>query len=370
MLSSFATQEKECLKRYYDEHNKKQLDFETDRARLIHSNSFRKLGYKTQIFLNYAGDLYRTRLTHSIEVAQVTRNIAKQLGLNVTLAEIIALAHDLGHSPFGHSGERALQSIAAEFEPFNHNTQTVRILTYLEKLSPHFPGLNLSITTLDGILKHNGPIINTIPASILHFAEQYEIDLSTFPSLEAQVAAIADDIAYTVHDIDDGIRANLITVDDITNNVELPFKYDNLDASLFLNKLLDIFIEDVVITSTLKLKHITYHDDLRTVQTILFSDEIQKIILSIKYILMKKVYKHYTITKISFTTEKIIVDLFNAFFNNPDCLPTEWYDLIKTCNKKVEKYKIVCDYISGMTDRFAIYQHQKLFNINYSLGYY
>ncbi|ETO91857.1 MAG: deoxyguanosinetriphosphate triphosphohydrolase [Candidatus Xenolissoclinum pacificiensis L6] len=378
MISHLATPDKDSIPRFYPEHIHNISGFESDRARIIHSSSFRKLGYKTQIFLNYAGDLYRTRLTHTMEVAQVSRTIAKKLGLNDTLAETIALAHDLGHSPFGHSGERALQSISSSFEPFNHNLQTIRIVTALERTENNFPGLNLSITTLDGIIKHNGPIYDNIPESIAKFAKLYNLELNYFPSLEAQVAAISDDIAYIVHDIDDGIRANLIAINDIIDvlpkleNMIKTHQNEKQMLSSFLNSLRNMFIDDVIQNSlnTLDKVYINELSDMRSKKLIDFSSHVKNIATTIKLILMQKVYRHHNILKISFTTQKIIVDLFKAFFESVELLPPDWYNLVQKSDQKVEKYRIICDYISGMTDRFAIYQHQKLFNINYSIGYY
>jgi dGTPase len=355
--------------------------YQRDRDRVIHSGAFRRLKHKTQVFVHHVGDYYRTRLTHSIEVAQIGRSIARALGLNEDVTEALALAHDFGHTPFGHAGEDALDEAMKPYDGFDHNAQSLRVVTKLENRYADFPGLNLTWDTLEGLAKHNGPLcakdeFENIHVNFREYNEQHDLELHTFASAEAQVAAISDDIAYNSHDVADGVRAGLIEFDQL-EEVELVFKnvktvrdnYGNLDASRMQHevtrRLIAQMIGDVIDTSRKNLQSLKPEsvDDIRNAGkvTIEFSSEMRNQDKSLKKFLMRNMYRHYKVNRMSSKARRVIGDLFNLYLNETDCLPTEWQQAIQNANK-MEKARLVADFIAGMTDRFALLEHKRLFD--------
>ncbi len=364
--------------------------FRRDCDRIVHSTAFRRLEYKTQVFINHEGDHYRTRLTHSLEVAQIARSIARNLALDEDLAETLALAHDLGHTPFGHAGEDALDEAAKEYGGFSHNEQSFRILTQLEQKYAEFNGLNLTWETLEGIIKHNGPITGplhdkkrydgSVPETIARYNEKHNLELESFASAEAQAAAFADDIAYNNHDIDDGLRAGLFTVDDLK---ELPVigevisqvkhKYPNIEQDRLVHeairRMISVMVGDVIDTTLHNIKQyeIKTSDDIRALGRPLvhFSKSMDASQKEIKAFLMRNMYRHYKVCRMTSKARRIVTDLYGIFMEEPECLPTLWRDAVKRCKSAKEESRVIADFIAGMTDRFAIKEHQRLFDLTY-----
>ena len=343
--------------------------FQRDRDRIIHSASFRRLKHKTQVFVNTEGDHYRTRITHSIEVAQIARSIAKHLKLNDDLAETLSLAHDLGHTPFGHAGEHALNECMQNHGGFDHNLQTLRIVMFLENKYLKFKGLNLTIETLDGLLKHNGPVKdNTKIKKIIGInVISNKIKLDHSPLLEAQISSISDDIAYNNHDIQDGIRAKLFKLQDLT---EINFFQDiykshkknirsnNKDILIYqiIRDSINLMVKDLINNTikNLKKRNIKYLKDIYTLDEnlVCFSDKFNKIEIEIKSFLRKKMYNNKSVQNKNAEGKKIIKDLFEIISRKPNLF------LINTQLKK-NKFRAIADYISGMTDRYAINLYKK-----------
>lgn len=354
-------------------------EFQRDKDRIIHSNAFRRLEYKTQVFVNHEGDHYRNRLTHSIEVASVARSLASALDLSEDLAECVALAHDLGHTPFGHAGEDALDECMKEFGGFCHNAHSIKLLTSLEQRYAAYDGLNLTWEVLDGIAKHNGPLVKDIPEAIVQYNSLHDLKLNEHSSAEAQVAALADDIAYHGHDLEDGIRAGLFTIDALE---ELDFihefvgavrkKFPNLPAGKMIYEVIrhltHHFIDDLLfMTHTNIKKHgIESEEDVRKLGSTLveFSDDVLKQIVSIKDFLMRHVYRNHRVTVVSFKCKHVVKKLFELYMNNQQCMPPEWQLRIKA--QKETKPRIISDYIAGMTDRYAIKEYQNFYNLAFS----
>ncbi len=355
--------------------------YQRDRDRVIHSGAFRRLKHKTQVFVHHVGDYYRTRLTHSIEVAQIGRSISRALGLNEDVTEALALAHDFGHTPFGHAGEEALDEVMKPFDGFDHNAQSLRVVTKLESRYADFSGLNLTWDTLEGLAKHNGPLCEEGDFADLHvnfreYNEKHDLELHTYASAEAQVAAIADDIAYNSHDVADGVRAGLIEFDQldevelVSKNVsKVRDKYGKLDASRMQHevtrRLIGQMIRDVIETSRnnlIGLKPETA-DDIRNAgkMTIEFSADMRNQDKSLKKFLMRNMYRHYKVNRMSSKARRVVSELFNLYLSETDCLPTEWQQAIENANK-MEKARLVADFIAGMTDRFALLEHKRLFD--------
>ncbi len=358
--------------------------FQRDRDRIIHSSAFRRLKQKTQVFVAHEGDFYRTRLTHSLEVAQIARSVARTLGLDEDLAEALALSHDIGHPPFGHAGEDELDACMEAFNGFDHNAQTLRVVTRLEKRYPTFDGLNLSWETLEGLVKHNGPVltdgksIDTLPQAFLDYPQLESLELHTFAGPEAQVAALADDIAYNNHDIDDGIAAGLFTVDQIC---EVPLvgdvfkavrkEYAYLDSKLIVaeavRRLIGIWVEDLVKETKRRLKK---HDpqsaqDIRELDepVVAFSKKLDEKQRVLRVFLYEHMYKHYKVNRMRSQARRILKDLFELFNVEPNTLPPPWrQDAEQTSGDR--RARIVCDYIAGMTDNYAIEEHRRLFNLD------
>jgi len=358
-------------------------EFQRDRDRIIHSAAFRKLRLKTQVFVSHMGDYFRTRLTHSLEVAQIARAIARALGMDEDLAEALALAHDLGHTPFGHAGEEALDECMQPYGGFAHNDQTVRILTQLERRYAAFDGLNLSWETLEGVVKHNGPVLplkdgDKLSATIQNFQNYMNLELGTYASAEAQAASLADDIAYNNHDIDDGLRAGLFTFDDIR---DLPIMGDILEKlqseypklakprMVFesVRRMIDVMVTDLIIESQRRLAALAPQsaDDIRHARApvIAFSGAMQQNMGVLREFLMERMYRHYSVNRMTSKARQIVRDLFDKFMAEPETMPTEWREMIADMTSLHSRARIIADYIAGMTDNYAELEWSRLFDM-------
>ena len=370
--------------------SKTRSPFRRDCDRVIHSTAFRRLKHKTQVFVFHEGDHYRTRLTHSLEVAQIARALARQLGLDEDLTETLALAHDLGHPPFGHAGERALDACLQAHGGFDHNAQTLRVVTSLEHRYPEFDGLNLTWEALEGIVKHNGPLTGRngaalgrygdrgIPSGISDYMATYDLELWSFASLEAQVAAIADDIAYDAHDIDDGLRADLFAVDDLKVMpltaemiAEIARHYPDLDdvrrGAELVRELISYLIGAVVTEARrrLEIARPTSVEDVRNLGDVLvtFPPEVAQAEAGIKAFLKGRMYRHPRVMRVMGEAEQILFDLFERYQQSPGDLPAEWSSRDGGEHEsETGRIRRIGNFIAGMTDRFAITEHQRLFD--------
>ena len=347
--------------------------FQRDRDRIIHSIAFRRLRYKTQVFIAPDGDHYRVRLTHSLEVAQIGRTIARALGLDEDLTEALCLAHDIGHPPFGHAGEDALEAAMAPYGGFDHNAQTLRTLSKLESPYPLWPGLNLSWELMEGLAKHNGPVHDPNWA-LREIDGAFPLGLSQFASLEAQIAAISDDIAYDNHDIDDGIRAGLLTLDQL---LELPFveqrwraicdRYPGARHEALLRELIreqiGAMVNDVIETTKARIAAagIETADDVRAAGRTIggFSDELAERERTLKAFMYANLYHHPTQLAAAERAATIVSDLFNAYCNDAQLLPQEWRDSLP--DEQPARARHIGDFLAGMTDRFAMNCHREIF---------
>ncbi len=362
--------------------------FRRDCDRIIHSTAFRRLKHKTQVFVFDEGDHYRTRLTHTLEVAQVGRALARALGLDEDLAEALALAHDLGHPPFGHAGERALDECLRAFGGFDHNAQTLRVVTALERRYPAFDGLNLTWETLEGLVKHNGPLadrqgkpcgryrVNGIPEAVSAYCRLQDLQLSSFPGAEAQVAAFADDIAYDAHDIDDGLRAELFSIDEIAA-VALPgdiiadirAAFPALDAGRvvheLIRRLIGLLIEDVIAETGRRLAALAPRsaDDVRQAWSGVagFSPAVAEAERAIKVFLEQRMYRHARVQRVMNEAARVVSELFSRYSSHPGDLPAEWAEGLARADQAARARRIA-DFIAGMTDRYALAEHARLFN--------
>ena len=366
--------------------------FRRDCDRIIHATAFRRLAHKTQVFVFHEGDHFRTRLTHTLEVTQIARSLARALGLDEDLAEGLALAHDLGHPPFGHAGERALDRCLADCGGFDHNAQSLRVVTALERRYPDFDGLNLSWETLEGLVKHNGPLITRdgspagrhrehgLPHAIsLYGASQdsalKDLELWSFASAEAQVAAIADDIAYDAHDIDDGLRANLFTLDDLASVPlvreilrEIDAEHPRLDAARLVHelgrRLITRMIEDVIAETAARLRALAPRsaEDVRYSDAAVgaFSPAMAEADRVIKGFLYPRMYRHERIMRIMGDAERVVCDLFARYTAKPEDIPAEW---AQSGERGDEGQRRIADFIAGMTDRYALMEHARLFEV-------
>jgi dGTPase len=362
--------------------------FRRDCDRIIHATAFRRLKHKTQVFVFHEGDHYRTRLTHTLEVAQIARSIARALGLDEDLAEALALAHDLGHPPFGHAGERALDHCLAAYGGFDHNAQALRIVTALEHRYPDFDGLNLTWETLEGLVKHNGPLTDRAGAAVGRYSERgvpepiraysavQDLELWSFAGAEAQVAAISDDIAYDAHDIDDGLRAELFRLEDIAwvplatdLLAEIEAGYPALDPGRrvheLIRRLITRMIEDVIAETRARAAAIDPRsaDDVRKAGRPLvgFSDAIGEADHDIKGFLYPRMYRHERIARIMDAAEGVVRDLYAHFLDNPQHLPAEWAEGLDAGGEH-RRARRVGDYIAGMTDGYALKEHARFFD--------
>ncbi len=355
--------------------------WQRDRDRIIHSSAFRRLKHKTQVFVEhdgeaYRGDYFRTRLTHTIEVAQVARTIAGALGLNTDLAETVALAHDLGHPPFGHTGEDALAALMEPYGGFDHNAQALRIVTRLERHYADFDGLNLTWEALEGIAKHNGPVTGPLPYALAEVNAQWDLELHTNASAEAQVAAVADDVAYNHHDLHDGLRAELFTEEDLA---ELPLVgpafaevdrlYPGLDPTRrryeALRRVFGVMVEDVIAVAQNRLAGLQPQSaqEIRDMDgpIIRFSKPLYQNIKAIKSFLFARMYRAPSVVVERGNVTAMLNDLFPLFLQDPGQMPDHWSRLARDAGDETQCARIVLDYVAGMTDRFAIAEHQRLF---------
>ncbi|HJD65067.1 MAG TPA: deoxyguanosinetriphosphate triphosphohydrolase [Rickettsia endosymbiont of Diachasma alloeum] len=381
MLASYASDPLKSRERLYREiPTSDRNEFERDRDRIIHTNAFRRLQYKTQVFINHEGDHYRNRLTHSLEVSTVARSIANTLNLSSDLAETIALAHDLGHTPFGHAGEIALNECMKEHNGFSHNAQSLKILTLLEKRYAAYRGVNLTWEVLEGIVKHNGPISGEVNEYIAEYNSQNDLELNTYASAEAQIAALADDISYISHDLEDSIGAKII---DFNNLAELKYidqqvfelksKYKNISSSCLIyevvRKLMHELITDLLwqTKTNINKEKITHIDEIRNLnyQIVDFTEKTNERIKEIKKFLHERVYKSNRITAISLKCTKIVQGLFKVYMEDVNLLPINWKIQIDS-NDPNSKARIIADYIAGMTDRFAIQEYNQLCSLNFN----
>lgn len=353
--------------------------FQRDRDRIIHASAFRRLKHKTQVFVEHEGDYFRTRLTHTLEVAQVARTIARAMGLDFDLAEAVALAHDLGHTPFGHTGEDALDALMAPYGGFDHNAQAVRIVTRLERHYAGFDGLNLTWETLEGIAKHNGPVLGPdkppLPYALADYDAEQDLELHDHAGLEAQVAALSDDIAYNHHDLHDGLRAHLFTMDQIA---ELPLidgcvaEVDRLWPGLdshrrrheALRRFFGLLVEDVVDETRARLAALAPGrvEDIRHAGTMMvhFSDPVWADIRTIRAFLFERMYRAPRVVEMRAAVTGVIEDLFPLYMNDPALLPDRWQSDVAAAADETALARLVADYIAGMTDRFALQQHARL----------
>ncbi len=350
--------------------------YQRDRDRIIHASAFRRLKHKTQVFVEHEGDYFRTRLTHSIEVAQVARTIAGSLGLDVELTEAVALAHDLGHPPFGHTGEDALQALMAPYGGFDHNAQAIKIVTSLERHYAAFDGLNLTWDTLEGLAKHNGPVTGTLPHALADYNALDDLELGTHASAEAQVAALSDDIAYNNHDLHDGLRAELFTEEDAAALPLVGAAFEEVDRLYpdtdpyrrrheALRRVFGVMVADVIETSRALLEASGARSaaDIRHLgrPVIRFSDAMWADLQQIRDFLFQRMYRAPSVMAMRAEVTQVIEELFPLFLENPDMLPRHWAaQVAEAAQDRTTLARMVADYIAGMTDRFALQEHARL----------
>ncbi len=375
--------------RLFDEPpSRRRSPFRRDCDRVIHSTAFRRLKHKTQVFVFHEGDHYRTRLTHTLEVAQIARALARQLGIDEDLTETLALAHDLGHPPFGHAGERALDECLQAYGGFDHNAQSLRVVTLLERRYPDFDGLNLTWESLEGIVKHNGPLTDRagqpigrykehgVPIGIAEYVQRHDLELWSYASLEAQVAAIADDIAYNAHDIDDGLRAGLFGVDDLNVmpltagiNAEVLSRYPDLDdvrrGAELVRELISCLIEGVFLETGKRIKAAKLQSaaDVRHLDHVLasFPADVAAAEKAIKSFLWERMYRHERVMHVMRDAEGVVRDLFTRYWHHPGDMPVEWQPP-DTDAGEAGRARRIGNFIAGMTDRFAMIEHARLFD--------
>lgn len=363
-LAPYGVRSKDTKGRHYaDDEPDYRTVFQRDRDRILHTTAFRRLEYKTQVFINYEGDYYRTRLTHTLEVTQIGRTIARALGANEDLVEAICLAHDLGHPAFGHSGEMILQSLMKDFGGFDHNKQSFRIVTFLERRYPEFPGLNLSWEVLEGMVKHE---------TEYDVSDARDFNPELRGNLESQICNIADELAYTAHDLDDGLRSGMVTVPMLAG-IDLweivcdsigwaGANLDDLTRHRLIRRLTGMAVTDAIHATDSWLKQSAVHsvDELQRLpyNVIGFSDDMRRRNRQLKDFLYQNLYRHWRVVRMAVKAERIITDLFSAYRAEPSILPTHVLSLVE--DRGLER--TVCDYIAGMTDRYAIDEHRRLFD--------
>ena len=376
--AAYATRPERSRGRLHPEpESRTRTAFQRDRDRIIHCAAFRRLQHKTQVFVYHEGDHYRTRLTHSLEVAQIARSISRVLGVDEDLAEALALAHDLGHPPFGHAGETALDQSMEPYGGFDHNAQTLRILTALEHRYNGFDGLNLTWEALEGVAKHNGPRSpDAVPGAIEAYSARHDLELHTHAGPEAQIAALSDDIAYNNHDVDDGLRAGLFTVDDLR---DVPFVGAILDDVTTdhpggdegrrihetVRRMIGAMVEDVIDTSQQRLEE-ARPANVEAVRChgaplIVFSATMQAHGEALKAFLGERMYRHHKVNRMASKARRTVRELFELFIDEPHCLPDEWRARCEG-SRTLTTARVVADYVAGMTDRFAIQEHRNLFD--------
>ncbi|MBN9592998.1 MAG: deoxyguanosinetriphosphate triphosphohydrolase [Alphaproteobacteria bacterium] len=377
--ASFATRPADSRGRLYPEaESATRTCYQRDRDRLIHSAAFRRLKHKTQVFVEHEGDYHRTRMTHSLEVAQIARSIARVFAVDEDLAEALALAHDLGHTPFGHSGETALNRMTEAFGGFDHNAHALRLVTKLEHRYADFDGLNLTWETLEGLVKHNGPIaagVRPIPAPIVSFDARMPLELSTWPGFEAQIAALSDDIAYVTHDIDDGLRAHLFSIADLA---EAPLagpcvrtvtaRYGDLELGRFIGELARLLMSEMIgdVFAETRARLAAGQPQsaaavrARNKATVSFSNGMTKLVSDLKDFLFARMYRHPRVTVTNDKAQEVVESLFDALSGNPALLPADW---AASCGAPRDAVTagVVRDYIAGMTDRYALQEYARIF---------
>jgi dGTPase len=389
VLAPYASDPEHSRGRLHAEpQSKTRSPFRRDCDRIIHSTAFRRLKHKTQVFVFDEGDHYRTRLTHTLEVAQIARALARALSLDEDLAEALALAHDLGHPPFGHAGERALDECLNACGGFDHNAQTLRVVTALERRYPSFDGLNLTWETLEGLVKHNGPLVDKqgnplghyvargIPDVIADYNRLQDLQLWSYASAEAQVAAVADDIAYNAHDIDDGLRAELFTLQDLmvipaaaAIIAEIRAAFQELDearvAHEFVRRLIGLLIEDLVAETARRLAKLDPHsaDGVRGAPAAVaaFSPQTANAESVIKVFLKERMYRHERIQRVMNEAARVVRELFARYSTHPGDLPPEWGEGLVHVGEH-DRARHIADFIAGMTDRYALAEHAQLFD--------
>ncbi len=363
-LAPYATHASQSRGREHPEQEQEfRTAFQRDRDRIIHTTAFRRLEYKTQVFVNYEGDYYRTRLTHTLEVAQIGRSIARALGANEDLVEAICLVHDIGHSPFGHSGERVLNELMADHGGFDHNKQTLRIVTKLEQRYPEWDGLNLTYELLEGIVKHE---------SEYDIADAADYDPATRGSLEAQICNVADELAYNAHDLDDGLRSGMLSVEQV-QHLELwqmlcdsigwdGQHFDDMVRYRLIRRMIGLEIDDVI-THTSAVLERAQPDSLAALQALPYNvighnEEYTRMNRELKDLLYGQLYRHYRVVRMAAKAERFVTRIFNEYIRQPEELPTS----VQAQLEQRSLHRVVCDYIAGMTDRYALQEHEKLFD--------
>jgi dGTPase len=369
-------------RRYPEADSRTRTPFARDRDRIIHTSAFRRLKEKTQVFVAHEGDQYRTRLTHSLEVAQIARSLAAAMGLDADLAETIALAHDLGHPPFAHSGEEELEKQMAGFGGFDHNVQTFRVVSELENRYPSFPGLNLTWETLEGVVKHNGPVSGMLGEAVwkgvVAFDAEFPLELGGWASAEAQVAALSDDIAYNNHDVDDGLQAGLFHLADLDDvpligpiltgvRADWPGIDDTLTRMEAVRRMIGAMVDDVMTETERRAQSAKLRSaaDVRGLGRALvaFSPQMFEDLSRLREFLFERMYRHWRVNRTRSQARRILADMFQLFLSEPDVLPAAWGVKAMAADEE-GRARIICDYIAGMTDRFAIEEHRKLFQLD------
>ena len=372
--------------------------FQRDRDRIIHCVAFRRLKHKTQVFVFHEGDHYRTRLTHSLEVSQIARSLCRNLKLDEDLGELVALSHDIGHPPFGHTGEDVLEACMAEHGGFDHNAQTLRVLTKLERRHAAYDGLNLTWESLEGAVKHNGPLTGPLaeeiarnkghvhapplPAALAEYAQKQDLRLESYPSLEAQCAAISDDIAYNNHDTDDGLRAGLFTMGEAGDvpligealraaRAAYPDAGEAIIAAEAVSALIGRMVRDVLAETQARLADLDPKsaDDVRAAPRamVAFSDGLEPQVTELRRFLFERMYRHWKVNRARSQAKRVVAELFALFMAEPEVLPPEWNRRLEGKDKDGHA-RVVCDYLAGMTDRYAIEEHRKLFDMERWFG--
>lgn len=382
-LASYACRPDQSKGRLYEEgESATRTPFQRDRDRIIHASAFRRLKYKTQVFVYHEGDHFRTRLSHTLEVSQIARSLARALMVNEDLAEGVALAHDLGHTPFAHTGEEVLEECMEPYGGFEHNDQSLRVLTKLERKYHRWPGLNLTWETLEGVVKHNGPVsYKTLPTTLAEVQKMTDLRLDSYASVEAQCAAISDDIAYNNHDVEDGLRAGMFSLDDLRKITLLrdviegvektyPDITDHYLVQESIREMIGAMVQDVLTESQKRIHALNPQspDDIRSAgkQMVAFSDPMLEKVEELRDFLWNRMYRHYTVMRVRLKVERIVRELFEAFMTRYQLLPDHWQRRVEDVGGMMEdtpRARIVCDYIAGMTDRYAIREHERLFDL-------
>ncbi|MGF1553959.1 MAG: deoxyguanosinetriphosphate triphosphohydrolase [Paracoccaceae bacterium] len=368
-------------RRHPEEESAHRSPFQRDRDRIIHSSAFRRLKHKTQVFVEHEGDYYRTRLTHSLEVAQIARTVSRTLGLDEDLAEAVALAHDLGHTPFGHTGEDALAECLNAWGGYDHNAQALKIVTDLEGHYAAFRGLNLSWETLEGIAKHNGPLLpadEALPDSILDYDRAHSLELHTYASAEAQVAALSDDVAYVNHDLADGLRAGLFTEAEAAALPRIGAAYAEVDARWpgleakrrrheALRRVFGVMVDDLLVETGGRLDALLAGGAASSAEVraaghsvAAFTDAMQADIDAIKAFLHRRMYRHWRVRRMRLKATRVVRELFEAFMADPGLMPDHWWRTCEAAGDERARARVIGDYIAGMTDRYALEEHRVL----------